>query len=232
MSYLGFVGIMTDHCAKFAKPRVLEIGVDRGQTTLPLLSNLLGLKREFQYVGVDIRADLCFYNQLDQMRGIHLVEKSSPKQTNARYLINNSLTTLPELVKDGWKFDLILIDGDHNYGTVKKELEYLEQLSHSMTLVICDDYSGRHADTDTFYSDYETHQDIELFQEVAAPEGRAGVNQAIDDFVASTENWRLIPASHEPVLLVPQGIVDSPNPNGPGVLLDLQPRGSDYLLLI
>jgi len=240
MSYLGYVGLMTEHCSKFTKPRVLEIGVDKGQTTLPLLTNLLGLRREFQYVGVDVRADGCFYEQTIQMKGIRHNFNFAPEHCNTWYIINNSLAAIPEMIDSSWKFDLILIDGDHNYGTVKEELAYLDALSHSMTLVICDDYRGRHANKDTFYRDYKSHQNIEIFPEVeTSSDGRAGVNQAINAFAASTKDWTLLDPANafEAVMLLPRGITGIQASNVADGLsfatwdIVLQPRGSDYLLL-
>jgi hypothetical protein len=240
MSYLGYVGLMTEHCSKFKTPRVLEIGVDRGQTALPLLTNLLGLRREFEYVGVDVRADGCFYEQTIQMKGIRHNFNFPPDQCNTFYFIHNSLDALPALIEDGWKFDLILIDGDHNYGTVKQELAFLPDISHSATLVICDDYAGRHANKDTFYSDYSSHQDIEIFREVEQRSDKQGVNQAIDEWVEAHPEWELSKPDDgfEAVMLLPAGRMRIQPSNLEHGLssaswdITLQPRGSDYLLLI
>ena len=139
MSYLGYVKLMTTHCKAFEKPKILEIGVDRGQTTLPLLSNLLQVTEDFQYIAVDVRADQCFNEQVCQMHGLRLAKGDGGTDFNFGYAIENSLHILPRFVETGNKFDLILLDGDHNYGTVKQELSCLNGLSHSHTLSIYTD---------------------------------------------------------------------------------------------
>ncbi len=208
MSYLGYVKLMTTHCKAFEKPKILEIGVDRGQTTLPLLSNLLQVTEDFQYIGIDIREDFCFSEQVSQMQGLRIAEPNGPPDFNFGYAIQNSLNLLPAFVSDGAKFDLILIDGDHNYGTVKQELSYLNDISHSHTLVICDDYSGRHKDSDTFYKDYESHSEISAFSDVEIHPDKKGANQAIDEWLKEEKGkwWAYKPPEFEPIFLCSHGI--------------------------
>ena len=74
MSYMGFTEIMTQYCEHLNVPAVLEIGIDRGQTTLPLLHNLVNITGgTFFYVGVDIKSNSTFVNQVLQMRDIRPV---------------------------------------------------------------------------------------------------------------------------------------------------------------
>ena len=209
MSYLGYVKLMTAHCKAFEKPRILEIGVDRGQTTLPLLSNLLQITKDFQYIAVDIREDFCFSEQVSQMQGLRIAEPGGTSDFNFGYAIQNSLNLLPAFVNDGAKFDLILIDGDHNYGTVNKELSYLNDISHSHTLVVCDDYSGRHKDSDTFYKDYESHAKVSTFSDVEIHPDKKGANQAIDEWLKEQEEkwWSYQPPEYEPIFLCRDGIL-------------------------
>ena len=209
MSYLGYVKLMTAHCKAFEKPRILEIGVDRGQTTLPLLSNLLQITKDFQYIAVDIREDFCFSEQVSQMQGLRIAEPNGPPSFNFGYAIQNSLNLLPAFVNDGAKFDLILIDGDHNYGTVNKELSYLNDISHSHTLVVCDDYRGRHENNDNFYKDYESHKSIDTFIDVEIHPSKKGANQAIDEWLEEQEGkwWAYKPPQYEPIFLCGSGIL-------------------------
>ena len=209
MSYLGYVKLMTAHCKAFEKPRILEIGVDRGQTTLPLLSNLLQITKDFQYIAVDIREDFCFSEQVSQMQGLRIAEPNGPPSVNFGYAIQNSLNLLPAFVNDGAKFDLILIDGDHNYGTVNKELSYLNDISHSHTLVVCDDYRGRHENNDNFYKDYESHKSIDTFIDVEIHPSKKGANQAIDEWLEEQEGkwWAYKPPQYEPIFLCGSGIL-------------------------
>ena len=62
MSYLGYTRHVVDGIlSRIQSPRILEIGVDKGQTTLPLLHNTAmvhgaqGTGEGFVYVGVDIK---------------------------------------------------------------------------------------------------------------------------------------------------------------------------------
>jgi len=208
VSYLGYVKLMTAHCKAFANPTILEVGVDRGQTALPLISNLLRLSRGFRYVGVDIRHDPCFSEQISQMEGVKTYLGDNNPDFNVAYTIENSLDILPNLAKADNKFDLILIDGDHNYGTVKQELSYLNDLSHSHTMVVCDDYRGRHENNDNFYKDYESHQGIDTFTDVEIHPSKKGANQAIDEWLDSHKDtwWSYVPPIYEPIFLCGSGI--------------------------
>lgn len=47
--------------------------------------------------------------------------------------------TLPEYIKNNIKFDVIFIDGGHDYDTSKSDLENCFHLSHQNTIVIMDD---------------------------------------------------------------------------------------------
>ena len=197
MSYTGLTYIMTEYCRQLEHPRILEIGVDRGQTALPLIANLLQHTQKFKYLGVDIRNEAVLHVQLDQLYGAKFPEPPrvsfSPEDAwNVCYLFEtNSLDVLPRLCSDPTiKFDLVLLDGDHNYATVKQELEYLKQLTHPLSLIVCDDYHGRHAGKDSYYRDYDNHKDLQhLHKDLQSKEGKAGVNHAIDDFLAENPTW-------------------------------------------
>ena len=39
------------------------------------------------------------------------------------------------------KFDIVFLDGDHNYFTVYNELHLLQNLLHPRSVIICDDYN-------------------------------------------------------------------------------------------
>ena len=56
-------------------------------------------------------------------------------------IIGNSNTTIPEYVNNNPNklFDVIFIDGNHNYEIVNKDLKNCRQLAHKDTIVIIDD---------------------------------------------------------------------------------------------
>jgi len=209
MSYTGFVGIMTQYCSNLKSPTVLEIGVDKGQTTLPLIHNLMLYNPDFKYVGVDIRMDHLLIEQMAQMKGIKSIVAKSDIDSlssyfsnpsweddtswNSMYIEQNSLAFLPMLAESGAKFDLVLIDGDHNYPTVKQELKYLKDITHPSSLVICDDYnSKRHSGKDSFYRDTESHKHIkDSIDVIQAVDGKSGADQAINEWIEQNEDWNV-----------------------------------------
>lgn len=208
MSYLGYTRVVSTFCEELAKSKgvitILEIGVDRGQTTLPLLHNLVTNGVEFISMGVDIRQDWNFSNQLDHMDG---VRPNFPhvENPNYYYFIKNSLDWLPEFVENNptFKFDVILLDGDHNYQTVSKELEYFDQLSFPHTLCVLDDYHGKYAEKDDYYADKPSHDGLD-HKEFDRNLEKKGMKTAVNEFVEANDNWKLtdlgVPG-WEPVLM-------------------------------
>ena len=208
MSYQGYTGVMTSYCSLIKNPTVLEIGVDKGQTALPLIHNLTQLARPFKWVGVDVRMDMSLFEQLFHMIGINIYEMPGPMagnqsvyhpftpfahEWNVGYLHQNSLEAVPDLVQKGWKFDLILIDGDHNYATVKEELNYMVDLSYPTSLIFIDDYSSRWADHDLYYKDRDSHSSNDKLARPESIPGKVGVKQAVDDWISENPDWECCP---------------------------------------
>ncbi len=116
-------------------------------------------------------------------------------------LEGNSLDMLPQLVKRGVRFDVVLLDGDHNYHTVAKELEHIENLTHPGSVVICDDYDGRWSEKDLWYSERGGYEGCKLATPRVATE-KQGVKAAVDEWLAARPGWRKAkPVPGEPVLL-------------------------------
>ena len=130
----------------------------------------------------------------------------SDKGRTSTYIIENSLDFLESYRSiDAGPFDLVLIDGDHNYDTVQKELSYLNFITHDLSLVICDDYGGRHANKDDFYERYDTHKDLEhLSTHLDTNTNKGGVTKAIDEFLEQHTEWNAIATQTEPVVLTRQ----------------------------
>ena len=227
MSYMGFTEIMTQYCDHLEVPAVLEIGIDRGQTTLPLLHNLVNITGgAFFYVGIDIRSDATFTNQILQMRDIRpvLIKQDSREEigksfdtieeekfpANAVIIWGNSLDVLPVLKSRNLKFDLVLIDGDHNYDTVSQELSFLKDITYPASLVVCDDYnSERHSNKDSSYISYDSHSGVvDKFTELDLNRAKGvGANQAIDDWIEKEGDWSVrFLKDLEPALLTPPAL--------------------------
>lgn len=116
-------------------------------------------------------------------------------------LQQNSLEVLPKLVEQKLKFDLILLDGDHNYHTVSNELKYLNDLTHENSLVIIDDYEGRWSNRDLWYAERPDYKDV---KDVTLPidSEKHGVKPAVDEYLQAHSEWKTSqPIQGEPILL-------------------------------
>jgi predicted O-methyltransferase YrrM len=103
---------------------------------------------------------------------------------------NNSLEILPQVVEQGMRFNVVLIDGDHNYYTVRRELDYIDKLLKPGGVVIVDDYSGRWAERDLFYAEREGYENVK------------GVT-AVDEFLSVNPRWvSSQPVGGEPIVLM------------------------------
>lgn len=190
MPYHIYVPWITKLLQGRPQPNVLEIGVDAGQTLMPLCHNLCMISESFNYTGLDVRRD---DNVMAMLRPFMVRENQ-----HIDYVVDNSLEWLPECSD---KFDLILIDGDHNYHTVSQELSHLNRLLKPDGVCICDDYSGKWAERDLFYSTRETHDGVENTTEKVDTE-RHGVKTAIDDWVKENKDWKLTSAMHSESIIL------------------------------
>jgi predicted O-methyltransferase YrrM len=194
MAYHGYLPMMKNFIHRLPHPPfVIEIGVDRGVSLFPLAAFMARAKEQFVMVGVDILVQ----EQVTIMsRNLDL----SPNQQ--LFLIQgNSLDVLPKLVAQGMKFDLVLLDGDHNFHTVQQELLHLEDLCHPHSLVIIDDYEGRWSDKDLWYAERPDYKDVKDATAKIETE-KHGVKPAVDEFLAAYPEWKTArPLAGEPILL-------------------------------
>ena len=215
MSYLGNVRLMTDYCNIISKFKtnnlvsILEVGVDQGQTLLPLVHNLIYDKVKFHYIGVDILWNKDLAEQLNNMGGVVL--NSPDGRDNVSIFKQNSLDFLPMLISESpdLLFDLVLLDGDHNYETVFKEMEHLGKITHDHSLCIADDYNGKWSGRDGFYMDHVDHKKDD-HKKLKRDRGRQGVNNAIDDYVDLDVNglWTINNFDEaDPVYLTRKGLL-------------------------
>jgi len=190
MAYHGYYTFMKQFLSEFPSPSVLEIGVDKGQTYLPLLHHL-SFKDNFLLVGVDVhvRDDLQITlnamqmnlkNYENQMCYLH-------RESSLEYLPKIT-SQLPE-EHDGL-FHMILVDGDHNYYTVKKEFEHIPKILRTGGLIMFDDYDGRWSHKDEYFSEFEEYKDNELATKRVDTE-KKGVKPAVDEFLKENEEWEM-----------------------------------------
>ena len=220
MAYWGYFPIMKEACSlavskSSAGPRVIEVGVDRGQTLLPLLQYLSLNFDNFHLIGCDIHVRGALKVQLE------LMSTNLKEGQLLEFAFDSSLDLLPALLKslDGTEFegkgyfDLMLIDGDHNYYTVKREFESIPHLLAPGGIVIFDDYDGRWSDQDEFFIEREGYDknDKALSRELGETEAKKGVKPAVDEFLEANPNW--IKVKHpkfndkEPIILCRKGEV-------------------------
>ena len=223
MAYNCFIPFLLNYCEAF-KDRayshhpehkgvaILEIGVDRGQMTVPFVSNLIARNLDFRYDAVDIMLR-------DSLKTMLWHMPRNQKSQQIRLFQSNSLWILPSMSqctssKHGDQlesgnavdttqtgpYDIILIDGDHNYITLYNELRLSVSLSTSATFVIVDDYNTRWAEEDMYYHNrpgFENADTTDPKLLKASPifsceTGKHGVRAAVDDFLKEHPKWRMI----------------------------------------
>tara|TARA_Y100000389_G_scaffold44671_1_gene39368 strand:- start:3830 stop:4423 length:594 start_codon:yes stop_codon:yes gene_type:complete len=107
---------------------VMEIGFNAGHSAELFLSS----NKNINLVSFDIGEHK--YVNL----GKEFIDKTYPNRHTL--IIGNSLSTVPEYFKkENKKFDLIFIDGDHNYNVAKGDILNCKNLAHDKTIVVIDD---------------------------------------------------------------------------------------------
>lgn len=107
---------------------VLEIGFNAGSSADIILANNLNTNL--------VSFDIGFHDY------ISLAEKYINEKYPNRHklIIGDSTKTIPEFETD-IKFDVIFIDGGHEYDTVIADLRNCKRFAHENTIVMLDDYS-------------------------------------------------------------------------------------------
>ncbi len=106
--------------------KVMEIGFNGGHSAEVFLSNPQVTLTSF---------DLGMHNYVYPAKSY--IDKMYPNRHTL--IIGDSRVTLPEYIKNNTTFDVIFIDGGHDYDIAKSDLENCFYLSHSDTIVIMDD---------------------------------------------------------------------------------------------
>jgi predicted O-methyltransferase YrrM len=204
MSYLGFIRPFCRHyLSQLDFPKVLEIGIDKGQSAIPLIQNLSLTQSRFLYAGIDVLMKPELLEQLSQFEGITTswVDNEDLNERAVMMFEENSLDWLTANQDSPLKFDLVLIDGDHNYFTVSRELKLLQNLLKPTSIIICDDYNGRYAEEDMFYSERESYKDVPNTTPKTESE-KKGVSSAVNDFIdGQEETWVGAYFTNDPCIL-------------------------------
>lgn len=202
MSYHGFLPLAKEFIHGLSHPPVvLEVGVDRGVSFITLATFMARTCPVFTLVGIDVlvQESVCLtIGHLDRdpdKQRVHLVEE-------------NSLVMLPDLIMKDVRFDLVLLDGDHNYHTVAEELRYLSSLTADKAMIIVDDYDGRWSERDLWYAERPGYEHVKAVSQKVATD-KHGVKPAVDDWLVGHPEWKLSkPIQGEPVMLLKGGTRD------------------------
>ena len=204
MAYHGYIPFIKDfldcYFGPTSEPKILEVGVQHGQSYFPLLSYLAQKYQKFDLVGCDV----LFRDEFNIIHA-HLGMELGDLQ-NSSVVQASSLDLLPCLVDHRVKiadtFDIILLDGDHNYHTAWSDVENATKLLLPGGFILIDDYTGRYAETDMFYSDREEYAEIDtaLKRDSVQP-AKEGVKTAVDDFVRENPRWKISKGLEAPALL-------------------------------
>jgi predicted O-methyltransferase YrrM len=193
MAYHGYIPSIKQFLSQIQSPKVLEIGLCKGITTIPLLAFMSRMHENFEFVGVDVLVQeslLIILNNIDVLPSQKMIIHQ-----------DSSLNALPKLTESSKKFDVVLLDGDHNYYTVSRELEYLDSLTNENSIVLIDDYHGRWSERDLWYAEKEGYESADKATKRIDTE-KHGVKPAVDDFLMKNSNWELLtPIPGEPVML-------------------------------
>lgn len=227
MAYHGYFLFVDAFLDSIPTPNVLEVGVHRGQTFLPILSSLMRKKEAFNLIGLDILLRDNFEVSFGLMRS-QLTENQ-----HASVCIDDSVSAMKSLRKKDINtkesssaneiFDLILLDGDHNYGTVSKELLLIKDLIRQYGMVLIDDYDMV---KDEFFAEKPEYveKNIGNKREDLLVEGKEGVQAAVDDFVAQNPDFKLFKLTgflNESPVLMSRYDLDDINKNTPGLIAKL-----------
>jgi len=186
---------MQTYLQQIEKPNVIEIGVDTGATLIPLVQFLSRTKNQFNFDAVDVLLQEPLAIMLKNL----LLQQDSQR---VLFTIQNSLEYLKTTaVENKREYHLALVDGDHNYYTVSNELELLHPMMSESSIIICDDYHGRWSERDLFYSTRVGYENNPIATKPVIME-KQGVKLAVDDFLNTHQDWKMIQVKGEPVVLI------------------------------
>lgn len=194
MAFHGYIPLLKQFLASRQNQRILEVGVDRGVTLLSLTTFLAQYAQtSYSYTGVDI--------EVQESLRLTLKYMESPIPESTFLFQENSLDFLPRALDLGQTYDLVLLDGDHNYHTVSKELAVIERLLKDDGILLIDDYAGKWADRDLWYAGRPGYEGNSLATAPVETE-KHGVRAAVDEWLAKSPAFkRYAPLQGEPLLV-------------------------------
>lgn len=196
MSYHGLLPLckgFLDSLHKDASPKVLEVGVDRGVSFITLTTFLARTRESFASIGVDIK--------IQEQVQIMLANLDLQASQQSYLIEDNSLTVLPKMIEQNMKFDLVLLDGDHNYHTVSKEMSLLSSLVTENSLIVIDDYDGRWSNRDLWYAERPDYETVSVATKPVSTD-KTGVQPAVDEWLEKNSSWKKFKlTSGEPIVL-------------------------------
>lgn len=175
-------------------PTLLEVGVDTGASFITLSTFLARTRPEFVAVGIDIKI---------QDAVVVMLQNLDRDENKQRVILaqGNSLDLLPTLTAQNAKFDLLMIDGDHNYHTVKNEMTHVDALLAPGGVVVIDDYDGRWSDKDLWYAERAGYENVKDATQRVETE-KHGVKIAVDEWLSVNTGWESAKLlAGEPILL-------------------------------
>lgn len=196
MAYFGYIPSLQRFLSQLPhSPRVLEVGTDRGVTLIPLVIAMASAHDSFLYMGVDI--------QIQESLALTVRNLGSSVTEHTFLMQENSLNFLPKLIDQGMQFDLVLLDGDHNYHTVSNEVKHLDKLVAPGGFAVIDDYDGKWSERDLWYAERPGYESNDKTTKPVQTE-KQGVKPAVDEWLAAHPDWvksKPIPEG-EPVILI------------------------------
>ena len=194
MAYHGYLSLMTTYAEQVFKEqknlvRILEIGILNGATLCTLVNNLNFKGIQYRYVGVDVKLE----------QNVVIFAAACEKTDNSRIAFSNK-NSIDYLKNESDIYDIILVDGDHNYPTVSEECKQLSKLMHKNTIVIFDDYSGKFEENDNFYADQPGWKNIEQLTSPNKSSKKKGVKIAVDEFI-DQNNLNSFKLDGEPIIV-------------------------------
>ena len=201
MAYHGYIDFISKFAGSFSNPTILEIGVDKGQTLFPVTNYLTKVcnssERRFLYTGVDV-----LLRDHVKIASHHINAENWRNEVKNGFIQlyeENSLSVLPRIASDGFKYSTVLVDGDHNYKTVSEELKFAQALVSEEGIIICDDYDGEGGSQDeyfseqdgNFYDESEINENIQNLMTRGSVDcgQKVGVKGAVDEFLENNPEW-------------------------------------------